>query len=112
MNLLFNGADASTIVVLRRGVRDEFGDPVGDDEFSESHSIRNVLIDYETTTSDRDRREEYTVRGTLRMPIGSDVLPTDRVELPDGTRIVVEGKPFVARLGFASGMAVRFKGVG
>ncbi|QNJ57064.1 head-to-tail stopper [Gordonia phage Rabbitrun] len=110
MNLLFNGADASTITVLRRGMRDEFGDPIGD-EFSDSHTIRNVLIDYETTTSDRDRREEYTVRGTLRMPIGSDVLPTDRVELPDGERVVVEGKPFIARLGFASGMAVRFKGV-
>lgn len=110
MNLLFNGADAQTITVLRRGGRDEFGDPI--DEFDGHHEIHNVLIDYETTTSDRDRREEYTIRGTLRMPVGSDVMATDRIELPDGSRAVVEGKPFVARLGFASGMAVRFKGVG
>ncbi|AYR03167.1 head-to-tail stopper [Gordonia phage Octobien14] len=109
--LLFNLADAETITVLRKGVRDWTGDPVSGDDFDESHKISGVLVDYQTTNSNKWLTDDYTVRGVLHMPMGSDVLPTDQVELADGTRVVVDGKPFKSALGFARGVSVRFRGV-
>ncbi|QGH75748.1 head-to-tail stopper [Gordonia phage Syleon] len=111
--LLFNIADAETITILRKGVRDWTGDPIDENskDFDFSHKISGVLVDYQTTTSNKWLTDDYTVRGVLHMPVGSDVLPTDQVELADGTRVVVDGKPFKSALGFARGVSVRFRGV-
>lgn len=112
MDLLFDeSAGAQSITVLRKGTTDWQGDPVGPEEFGESHTIENVIIDHQSTTADKNRKDQYTVNGVFYMPMGSDILPTDRVELPDGSIAAVFGKPFKVALGMVEGVAVRFREV-
>lgn len=110
---LMQGRGNSTITVLRKGGRDAFGDPIGD-EFAESHQIHNVLIEWQQTNSDFDRREEAHLSGIMYMPLGSDVCATDQVEFPelDGAqplRVAVDGKPYSYDFALIRGKAVRFR---
>lgn len=61
-----------------------------------------------------DARDEITEVGTLYMPTGSAIGPTDRVTLPDGTTWEVTGTPSPWQnpfTGWAPGIAVPLKHV-
>lgn len=109
------GGMSETIDVLR-GTKDWRGDGGLD----VSHQIHDVLIQVDMTTmsTDRDRREDWVVVGTMWMPTGSDIKAGDRVQLPDtvgfgaGELVAIEGKPFVWKLNtWQPGIGVRFRGV-
>ncbi len=71
--------------------RDRFGDSTG---FQEHHRIANVAIEWESTTEPNPGERELVQSDiTLYCPAGSDILASDRVELPDGDEYFVVGKP-------------------
>jgi hypothetical protein len=84
------------VTVLRRPPRNK----VGDGEFEATHTISNVGIDWAATDESNsgnsgadDNREAVEVDVVLYCPWGSDVLSSDKVELPDGDVYRVIGKP-------------------
>lgn len=85
-----------TVTVLRRPPRSKFGDA----EFQEHHTISGVGVDWAATdepnsgNSNADNNREAVVTDVvLYCPWGSDVLSSDRVELPDSDVYRVIGKP-------------------
>lgn len=105
-------AGGETVTVLRAGTRDWAGDR--STEFLPDHTIDGCGINWVSTDEAADRRETVLSDVELICPAGVDVLPTDRVELPDGNLYRVVGKP--ARwhspfTGWEPGVVVRLKGV-
>lgn len=78
-----------TITVIRRGERDRYGDYEPDS----THEIDNVGIAWESTTDDGQFREATDSGTVLYMPRGADILPTDKVQLPDDSVWSVIGRP-------------------
>lgn len=84
------------ITILRRPPRSK----VGDGEFTISHTIDHVGVDWAATdesnsgnASGDDNRESVSVDVVAYCPWGSDVMSSDKVELPDGDTYRVIGKP-------------------
>ena len=101
-----------TVTVLRAGTRDWAGDRSA--EFEPDHTIDGCAITWVSTDEVTDRRESVLSEVDLECPAGADILPTDRVELPDGGLYRVVGKP--ARwhspfTGWEPGVVVRLRGV-
>lgn len=110
---IFGVAGNQTITILRQGATDEHGDVIGDDEFGESHTIDNVLVQWDdaNTGSDHFRDDRTVFTGVLMLPVGSDILPTDIVELEGGDRVRISGRPASTAFGLVSGVTVKFRGV-
>ena len=71
--------------------RDRFGDSAG---FQAHHRITNVAVEWNNSTEpDAGERELVQSDVTLYCPAGTDILASDRVELPDGDEYFVVGKP-------------------
>lgn len=111
--LLVNG---DTITILRAASRTKFGDT----SYTESHQIHNVGIHYSDgrrvktndDESEVENRETFITDITLFCPIGSDILVTDKVELPDGSLCRVAKKPFPNKspfTGWSPGMVVSLR---
>lgn len=106
------GGFGETVTILRRvtGGWDIHGDPIGNDA---SHTIHDVLIQWDSTNEYGEYRETSRISGTLYMPSGSDIQASDQVELYEGEVVNVQGKPLPWRLeGWEPGIAVRFRKVG
>jgi hypothetical protein len=104
-------AHGETVKVHRRPARDRTGDGA---DYDFSHDIENVGIDWGASSEDDDRRETVLSSARLLCPAGSDVLASDRIELPDGDMYRVDGK--VARVknpfsGWEPGVIVNVKAV-
>lgn len=106
-------ANGDTITILRSGGRDKYGDT----SYEESHEIDNVGIHYSDgrRVKSNDDESEIETRATfvtdivLYCPIGSDILVTDKVELPDGSLCRVTRKPFLMKspiTGWSPGITV------
>ena len=77
--------------VLRRiSTRDRYGDG---GQFDVHHEIGPCGVAWNETTENTDGREAIVSDATVYAPTGSDVLATDQIELPDGDRYRVVGKP-------------------
>lgn len=106
-----------TVNVLRKGSTDWAGDNP-DGEYGFSHSIDGVLIQSNSSSSEATGTDQYIIQGEMYLPLGSDVLPTDRVEFPAANTITgwatarIYGRPFSYDYGLVSGVAVRFREVG
>lgn len=81
--------NGDTVTVLRKKARDRFGDG----GFDEHHTIDNVVIKWGTTEDLTDSRDGAETDVVLFCPGGSDVLASDRIQLPDGDEYFVNGKP-------------------
>lgn len=100
--LLTNG---ETITVLRSASRNKYGDT----SYTESHQVHNVGIHYSDgrkvkTNDDEsqvDNRDTFVTDITLFCPTGSDILVTDKIELPDGSMCRVARKPFPTKSPFS-----------
>lgn len=105
------GGFGESVTVLRRvSGKDIHGDPIGNDA---SHIIDDVLIQWDSTNEYSEYRETSRISGTFYMPIGSDILASDQVELYEGEIVQVQGKPMPWRLeGWEPGVVVRFRKVG
>lgn len=75
-----------TVTVLRP-TRDRYGDITG----QSSHAIDGCGIAPRASTESTDRRDTVITGLTLMAPTGADLLATDLVQLPDGTRWEVDG---------------------
>ncbi|MFI8976912.1 hypothetical protein ACIGO9_28800 [Nocardia asteroides] len=102
-----------TVVVWRRPPRDRFGDL----SFVEHHEIDGVAIEYGSqdepnangVPSDK-AMARYDV--TCYCPVGVDVLANDMIELPDGDKYHVIGRPERPRhprTGNSPGVVVRLR---
>lgn len=110
-----------TITVLRRGGRDEFGDPLGSDDYTESHTIDDVIFNHTKMGSNDNRYmpssptgghlEDWVTEGNMYLPLGSDILPTDRFIRENGELGRVYGKPTSYSFGLASGIALMYRQV-
>lgn len=106
-----------TVRILRKQPSDIWGDASSGNEFEQSHEIDGVLIQADSGTGDHTGRDDYLMQGQMYMPLGSDVLPTDQIEIPASNTITgwatvkVYGRPYSYDYGLASGMAVRFREV-
>lgn len=108
--MLFNSPQGTqTITVLRKATRDWAGDAVGPDEFTESHTIGHVRVEYGAMSAEKFREDSTRSSGTLYMPMGADVKASDKVELENGDRLNIFGKPWTYDLGLVRGTAVRFR---
>ena len=110
--MLFNSPQGTqTITVLRKGATQDWaGDFAGGtNEFSESHKIEHVRVEYGAMSGEKFREDSTRSSGTLYMPMGSDLKASDKVELENGDRLNVFGKPWTYNLGLIRGTAVRFR---
>lgn len=105
-----------TITILRSGGRNKFGDT----SYEESHQIHNVGIHWSDgrrvksndDESQVDNRDTFATDITLFCPIGSDIVVTDKVELPDGSMCRVARKPFPQKspfTGWSPGVVVALR---
>lgn len=78
-------------ITVRRWSRDAFGDPTGET----THQVPGCALLRHSTSEDRDTGDQVTETATLAAPAGADVLATDDVTMPDGTRWHVDGRPYV-----------------
>lgn len=108
--------NGDTVTILRSGGRDKYGDT----SYVESHEIHNVGIHYSDgrkvksndDESEVDNRDTFITEITLYCPIGSDILVTDKVELPDGSlcRVARKPLPFKSPLtGWSPGISVNVR---
>ncbi len=116
MDLLFGMSGNQTITILRKGATDEHGDTIDGNEFGESHTISNVLVQWDDAMnsgagSDHFQQDQTVYGGVFMLPVGSDILPTDIVELEGGDKVRISGRPSTTAFGLVSGVAVRFRGV-
>lgn len=106
-----------TVNVLRKGKADWAGDKSGG-EYDFHHSIDGVLIQAHSSSADKTGTDEFVLDGEMYMPLGSDVLATDRVEIPAANTLTgwatvqVRGRPYSYDYGLVSGVAVKFREVG
>ncbi|MGW4240912.1 hypothetical protein [Nocardia sp. NPDC004722] len=113
--MLLPNLHGDTVVVWRRPARDRFGDT----SYVEHHEIHGVVVDYGAQdepnangapTADRElARYDATLYG---VPIGSDVLANDLIELPDGDKYHVVGRPVNPKhpvTGWTPGLIVKLR---
>lgn len=101
--------EGETLSVLRKGIADWAGD--GANEFSLHHTIDGAIVEHENMSAEKMGRDDFVVAGHIYLPIGSDILATDRVEREDGSLLQVRGKPYSYDYGLVSGIAVKFREV-
>lgn len=101
--------EGETLTVLRKGIADWAGD--GANEFSFSHTIDDVIVEHENMSAEKMGRDDFVVNGHIYLPLGSDILATDRVERANGDLLQIRGKPYEYDYGLASGVAVKFREV-
>lgn len=110
--------EGKTVNVLRQGEKNWAGDGADGDDHDFHHSIEGVLVQWDSGSSDSTGRDQFVMQGSMYMPLGSDVLATDRVEVPADNTITgwatvrIQGRPVSYDYGLVSGVAVRFKEVG
>jgi hypothetical protein len=78
-----------TVTVQRRPEEDIHGDGT----WSDHHELPGCFWAPRTSAENNDRRQAVITGRTLYAPAGSDLLPTDRVRLPDQTTWRVDGDP-------------------
>lgn len=107
-----------TVNVLRKGATDIWGDgESGAGEYGLHHTIDGVLVQADSESADNTGRNDYLISGQMYMPLGSDVLATDQVQIPAANTITgwatvkVQGRPYSYDYGLVSGVAVRFREV-
>lgn len=113
-----DSVNMETVTVVRPGGRDRHGDPTGATE----HTIAGVLVAPAGSSEDVSSGEQLADRWDLYLPVGSDIVATDRVRraldptpgddapLPQRAPWVVVGQPSPWRSPWSSwtpGMVVR-----
>lgn len=86
MSLPFGDA----VTVFRRPPKNRHGDAAGADV---PHTIVGCGIDWNATSSNNQFQDVETTDVDLYVPRAGDVIASDRVELPDGSRFTVLGRP-------------------
>ncbi|SFO82472.1 hypothetical protein SAMN05421810_10180 [Amycolatopsis arida] len=93
------GLIGHTVRVSRPAGTNRYGDPLPPTE----HDIPGCVLAPAGSTEQTDRADQVTTRMTVYAGLDADVLATDRVVLPDGTRWAVIGEPQRYRSPFTPG---------
>lgn len=76
-------------VTVHRTTTDRYGDTTD----TSSHSLDGCGLASRSSAENTDRRDTVSTVRVLLAPPGADIVATDVVELPDGTRWDVTGDP-------------------
>ncbi|MBB5154960.1 hypothetical protein [Saccharopolyspora phatthalungensis] len=85
--------------------------PSGTDRYGDSlpptvHVVEDCVLAPAGSSEDTDRADQVTARMRVYAGLNADVLATDRVVLPDGTRWAVSGEPQCYRSPFVEDAGV------
>ncbi len=103
-----------TVTVWRRPARDRFGDT----SYVEHHEIRGAVLEFGGQDEPNangvatSNREMARYDATVYVPVGSDVLANDLIELVDGEKYHVIGRPQRPKhpvTGWTPGVIVRLR---
>jgi hypothetical protein len=83
------GLIGQQLTVSRPAGTNRYGDPLPATE----HSLDDCVLAPGGSSESTDRADQVTARMTVYAGLRADVLATDRVTLPDGTRWQVVGEP-------------------
>lgn len=104
--------NGDTVGVLRSQGRDKFGDV----SLDLHHEIHGVGIDWSSTdttnSGEVENRAAVVSNVVMYCPVGTDILASDRVELPDGDTYRVVGKPAPWKnpmTGWSAGVVVKLQ---
>lgn len=96
------GLIGQRLTISRPAGTNRYGDPLPATE----HSLDDCVLAPGGSSETTDRADQVTARMTVYTGLDADVVATDRVVLPDGSRWAVTGDPEHYRSPFAAGAGV------